>query len=176
MASNNEGQGSGDCDHVYRAADEFLSLADDKPMLLLGPPVASGTETDTQTGAETETGAETQTGIETGAETETGAASGSGAGVEPKAKRQWVPNKLRTARVVVTKVDDDNFEPTAPEEAGRCYDNQIGCIVRTTATINDEKLQKIENMRSSLLRSFTRYSCSRAGMRRIMKIQTRTRQ
>ena len=72
MASNDEGQGSGDCDEAYLAADEFLSLVDDQPMLLLGPPVASGTETDTQTGAETEigtgteTGAETQTGIETG--------------------------------------------------------------------------------------------------------------
>ena len=55
MASNDEGQGSGDCDDVYLAADEFLSLADDQPMLLLGPPVALGTETDTQTGAETDT-------------------------------------------------------------------------------------------------------------------------
>ena len=79
MTSNDEGQGSGDCDDVYRAADEFFSLTGDQQMLLLGPPVASGTETDTQTGAETETGAEIQTGIETGAET--GAASGSGAGV-----------------------------------------------------------------------------------------------
>ena len=32
------------------------------------------------------------------------------------------------------------------------YDIQIGCIVRTTATINDEKLQKIDNMRPSLLK------------------------
>ena len=88
--------------------------------------------------AETETGAEIQTGIETGAET--GAASGSGAGVEPKAKRQRLPNKLRTTRLVVTEVDDGNFEPKAPQEARACYGNQIGCIVRTTATINDEKL------------------------------------
>ena len=111
MASNDEGHGSGDCDDVYRAADEFFSLADDQPMLLLGPPVASGTETDTQTRVETETetGAETQTGIETGAETQTGAASGSGAGVEPKAKRQQLPNKLRTTRLVVTEVDGGNF-------------------------------------------------------------------
>ena len=65
MASNDEGQGSGDCDDVYRTADGFFSLTNDQPMLLLGPLVASGTETDTQTGAETETGAETQTGIET---------------------------------------------------------------------------------------------------------------
>ena len=47
MASNDEGQGSGDCDDVYRAADEFFSLTDDQLMLLLGPPVASRTETDT---------------------------------------------------------------------------------------------------------------------------------
>ena len=69
MASNDEGQGSGDCGDVYRAADEFFSLTDDQPMLLLGPPKASGTETDMQTGAETVTGTETQTGIETDAET-----------------------------------------------------------------------------------------------------------
>ena len=109
MASNDEGQGSGDCDNVYRAVDEFFSLTDDQPILLLGPPVASGIETDTQTGAETETDAETQTGIETGTETETSATSGSGAGVEHKAKRQRVPNKLRTTRVVVTEVEDGNF-------------------------------------------------------------------
>ena len=120
MASNDEGQGSGDCDDVYRAANKFFSLTDDQPMLLLGPPVASGTETDTQTGAETDmqTGAETETGIETGAEI--GAASGSGAGVESKAKRQRVPNKLRTTRLVVTEVDNGNFEPKAPEEARAC--------------------------------------------------------
>ena len=55
---------------------------------------------------------------------------------------------------MVTEVDDSNFELNAPEEARACYGNQIGCIVRTTATINDEKLQKIENMRSSLLNKF----------------------
>ena len=44
MASNDEGQGSGDCDDAYRATDEFFSLTDDQPMLLLGPPVALGTE------------------------------------------------------------------------------------------------------------------------------------
>ena len=129
MASKDEGQGSGDCDDAYRAADEFFILTDDQPMLLLGPPVASGTETNTQTGAETETGAQTQTGIKTGAKTETGAASGSGASVEPKAKRQRLPNKLKTTRLVVMEVDDGNFEPTALEEARACYGNQIECIV-----------------------------------------------
>ena len=80
MASNDEGQGSGDCDDVYLAADEFLSLAD-----------------------ETETGTETETGIKTDAQTETGAET-SRAGIEPKAKRQRLPNKLTTTRLVVTEV------------------------------------------------------------------------
>ena len=51
-------------------------------------------------------------------------------------------------------MEDGNFERNTPEEARACYGNQIGCIIRTTATINDEKLQKIENMRSSLLKKF----------------------
>ena len=88
-------------------------------MLLLGPPVASGIDTDMQTSDEIDTGAET-----------------SGAGLEPKAKKPRRPNQLMTTRLVVTEVDDRNFEPNAPEEARACYGNQIGCIVRTTATIN----------------------------------------
>ena len=50
MASNDEGQGSSDCNDVYLAADEFLSLADDQRMLLLGPPIASWTDTNMHTG------------------------------------------------------------------------------------------------------------------------------
>ena len=90
MASNDEGQGSGDCDDVYCGRRIFYPYRRSTDVVA-GPTVASGTKTNTQTGAETETGAETQTGIGTGAETETGAASGSGAGVEPKAKRQRLP-------------------------------------------------------------------------------------
>ena len=107
MTSNDEGHGSGDCDNVYLAADEFLREADNQQLMFVGPPITSEIETDIKTGAETETGAEIQTGIETGAET--GAASGSGAGVEPKAKRQRLPNKLRTTRLVTTEVDDVIF-------------------------------------------------------------------
>ena len=77
MASNDEGQGSGDCDNVYLAADEYLNLVDEQRLLLLGPPVIS--ETDIETG--TETGVETQTGTETGE-----------AGIEPKPKRTRCPN------------------------------------------------------------------------------------
>lgn len=49
-------------------------------------------------------------------------------------------------------MDDDIFEPKEPAEARACYGNKIGCIVRTTATINDGNLKKIENMRPSLLK------------------------
>ena len=133
MASNDEGQGSGDRDNVYLAAEEFLRDADDQELMLVGPPIRSQIETDVETDAETETGAETEAGIETGAKTETGAET-SGAGVEPKAKRQRLPDKLKTTRLVVTEVDDGNFEPNAPEEARACYENQIGCIIRTTTT------------------------------------------
>ena len=76
MASNDEGQGSSDCDDVYRAADDFFSLAD----------IETDAETQTCIETEIEIDGETQTGIETGAET--GAASGNGVCVEPKAKRQ----------------------------------------------------------------------------------------
>ena len=46
MASNDEGQGSGDCDNIYLMVDKFLSLANDQRMLLMGPHVASETDTD----------------------------------------------------------------------------------------------------------------------------------
>ena len=148
MASNDEGRGFGGYDNVYLAAEEFLWEADDQQLMLLGPPVTSESETDIETGTETETGietgAETDTVIETGAKTEIGAET-SRAGIEPKAKRRRLPNKLRTTRLVVTEVDDGNFEPNAPEEARACYSNQIGCIIRTPATINDAKLNKIDN-------------------------------
>ena len=119
MASNNEGQGSGDYDNVYLAVDEFLREADDQRLMLLGPPVTSETETNIETDAETETGAETKTGIKTGAETETSTASGSGDAVEPKAKRQWLRNKLRTTRLVVTEVDATISSQTRPRKRAR---------------------------------------------------------
>ena len=77
MASNDEGQGSGDC-NVYEAADAYLNLLYEQ-QLLQGPPVTSKTETDIKTGAETD--AETDTGAETGK-----------ASIEPKPKRQRRPN------------------------------------------------------------------------------------
>ena len=75
MASNDEGQGSGDCDNVYLAADKFLRKADDQQLMLVAPIVTSEIDIDIETGAEIETAVET-----------------SEAGIEPKAKRQRLPN------------------------------------------------------------------------------------
>ena len=118
MASNDEGQGSGDCDDVYLAVDESLNLVDDQRLLFLGPPVTS--ETDIEPGAET--GVETDTGTKTGTETSKLAS------MEPKPKRIRRPNHLNTTRLVVMEVDDGDFEPKEPAEVRACYDNQVGCI------------------------------------------------
>ena len=76
MASNDEGQGSGDCDDVYLEAHEYLSLVNDQRLLLLGPPVSFETELET----DAETSVETQTCTETGTKT--------GKTIEPKSKRR----------------------------------------------------------------------------------------
>ena len=77
---------------------------------------------------------------------------------------------------MVTEVDDGNFEPTALKEVRACYDNQVGCIIRTTATINDAKLKKIDNMRPSLLKKLHEIFLFPGRNEKIIKIQIRTRQ
>ena len=129
MASNDEGHGSRDC-NVYAAADAYLNLLEEQ-RFLQGPPVTSETETDIKTSAET--------GIETGE-----------AGIELKPKRIRCPNQLITTRLVVTEMNFGNLEPKLHVEVHARYDNQIGCILQTTATINDEKLTKIPDMESLL--------------------------
>ena len=44
------------------------------------------------------------------------------------------------------------LEPTVSEEAHSCWGNQLGCIPRETANINDEKLKKIPHMEHMLLK------------------------
>jgi hypothetical protein len=58
----------------------------------------------------------------------------------PKPKRAWKPNKLGTRKIVVTAMHEGKFEPSEPEDARACYDNQLGCILRETASINDVNL------------------------------------
>ena len=75
---------------------------------------------------------------------------------------------------MVMEMDDGNFEPKAPEEARRCYGNQIGCIIRTTATINDEKLKKVENQRELVPEVVTRQGGAVGFRNNFKKIPTHT--
>ena len=56
MASNDEGQGSGDC-NVYAVANAYLNLLDEQ-WLLQGSPVTFETGTDAETNISAETGAD----------------------------------------------------------------------------------------------------------------------
>ena len=44
------------------------------------------------------------------------------------------------------------LEPTAPEDACSCWCNQLGCILRETANINDERSRLIAHMENMLLK------------------------
>ena len=77
---------------------------------------------------------------------------------------------------MVTEVDDDIFEKKEPAEARACCGNQIGYIVWITATINDEKLKKIDNMRPSLLKKFHQIFLFPGRNEKDYNIQIRTRQ
>lgn len=46
------------------------------------------------------------------------------------------------------------LEPTEPKKARKCCGNQLGCILRETANINDEKLKQIPHMEKTLLTKF----------------------
>ena len=43
------------------------------------------------------------------------------------------------------------FEPLEPEEPRKCYGNQLGCILRETASINDDDLRGKEHLKQLLL-------------------------
>ena len=43
------------------------------------------------------------------------------------------------------------FEPIAPDEPRKCYGNQVGCILRETASINDNDLRKKPHLEHLLL-------------------------
>ena len=44
------------------------------------------------------------------------------------------------------------LESTAPEQACKCWGNQLGCILRETANINDERLRLVPHMENMLLK------------------------
>ena len=43
------------------------------------------------------------------------------------------------------------FEPLEPEEPRKCYGNQVGCILRECASINDDDLRSKEHLTQLLL-------------------------
>ena len=62
-------------------------------------------------------------------------------GSQPKRQRKdRRPTVLRTLKEEVTEVDSDG-NPTAPERIVKGYSLQLGCIVRSTVSINTENLR-----------------------------------
>ena len=53
---------------------------------------------------------------------------------------------------MVTEMHPKKLEPTAPEEARKCWGNKLGCILRETANINDDRLRLIPHMENMLLK------------------------
>ena len=66
-------------------------------------------------------------------------------------ERVQKPNKIGTEKLLVTEVHPAKFEPVAPAEVCKCYGNQVGCILRESASINAYDLMSIPNMEHLLL-------------------------
>ena len=104
-------------------------------------------------------GAGTDGGTETGGEGTGGEGTGR-EGIGPDAatekrkhKKQRIrkPNKLGIGRLVITKMAPGKFEPLELEEPRKCYGNQLGCILRECASINDDDLRSKEHLTQLLL-------------------------
>ena len=97
-------------------------------------------------GAGADTDATNDTGTETGADdvpnysTEGGTSQASEGKKEKRTRRR---NELGTGRLVVTAVHPGEFEPIEPRELAACYDNQLACILRDTANINNTKYRRM---------------------------------
>ena len=61
------------------------------------------------------------------------------------------PNKLGIGRLVITKMAPGKFELLESEEPRKCYGNQVGCILRECASINDDDLRSKEHLTQLLL-------------------------
>ena len=96
------------------------------------PETTDGTAEDDPTDATTDGAAEDATTDDGGARTD---------GSQPKRQRKdRRPTVLRTLKEEVTEVDSDG-NPTAPERIVKGYSLQLGCIVRSTVSINTENLR-----------------------------------
>jgi len=133
MANNDEAGGSGG-----KAFWELSQEMEEQPHLYedaafpTDPETTDGTAEDDPTDATTDGAAEDATTDDGGARTD---------GSQPKRQRKdRRPTVLRTLKEEVTEVDS-NGNPTAPERIVKGYSLQLGCIVRSTVSINTENLR-----------------------------------
>ena len=133
MAHNDEAGGSGG-----KAFWELSQEMEEQPHLYedaafpTDPETTDGTAEDDPTDATTDGAAEDATTDDGGARTD---------GSQPKRQRKdRRPTVLRTLKEEVTEVDS-NGNPTAPERIVKGYSLQLGCIVRSTVSINTENLR-----------------------------------
>ena len=157
--SNNEETGPSDQDADemdYEGEQEYLDYLTAKQLqsqsLQIG--LDDGTDANINTdSADTDGGAETG-GEGTGGEDTGGDGTGADAATEKKKqKKQRIrkPNKLGIGRLVITKMTPGKFEPLEPEEPRKCYGNQVGCILRECASINDDDIRSKEHLTQLLL-------------------------
>src|ERR1041384_3268823 len=143
MSTNDEAGADEDFDYHQRKHDFLDHMC--SQLRVEGPNGVSATDAE----VESDNTPDSTDGTDTGA-TDTGGAE---AANEPANKKERVrkPNKLGTDKLLVTEVHPGKFEPIAPAEARKCYGNQVGCILRETASINDYDLRSIANMEHLLL-------------------------
>ena len=122
--------GSARLEDPIEAANHYFDYLDEHQMGLHG----GGCGTNPDTDADSITGTRTNTTLETSNDAVV-------TGKAPKKKRIRRPNELGIRQIVVTEMHPKKFEPTAPEEARSCWGNQLGCILRETANINNERLR-----------------------------------
>ena len=133
MAHNDEAGGSGG-----KAFWELSQEMEEQPHLYeavsfpTDPETTDGAAEDDHTDATTDGAAEDATTDDGGARTD---------GSQPKRQRKdRRPIVLRTLKEEVTEVDS-NGNPTAPERIVKGYSLQLGCILRSTVSINTENLR-----------------------------------
>ena len=133
MAHNDEAGGSGG-----KAFWELSQEMEEQPHLYeaaafpTDPETTDGAAEDDHTDATTDGAAEDATTDDGGARTD---------GSQPKRQRKdRRPNVLRTVKEEFTEVNSDGH-PTAPEQVVKGYSVQLGCILRSTVSINTENLR-----------------------------------
>ena len=133
MAHNDEAGGSGG-----KAFWELSQEMEEQPHLYedaafpTDPETTDGTAEDDPTDATTDGAAEDATTDDGGARTD---------GSQPKRQRKdRRPNVLGTVKEEVTEVNSDGH-PTAPKQVVKGYSLQLGCILRSTVSINTENLR-----------------------------------